>query len=334
MIHRRLKASLASLLLCTFCAGALLAPGAADAEILKQIPYSYKTKLALSKTPREFRFSLLAESGAVVWSETKLYTLATTQVVSHKLGSVDPLGNPLPVDQFAQQLRVKLEYRTPPAAAWRQLALTTLSVVPYALWSLNTGAVAECTDYYLDADQDGSGVTGDSQCLLAPTGLYTAADAGDLDDTNCLVNPDMVGFLNSRVTVSPEWCNNGRNDDLAGGADDGCDIYFQSFDAGSGAVTGWFDRDGDGYFTNAGETLPVWFGGCVAGMSFTPASPPGGAGGIRGDCDNLDATVYPGAEDLCDGIDQDCGGFDGVAEICANATDDDCDGAVDEAGCR
>ncbi len=78
------------------------------------------------------------------------------------------------------------------------------------------------------------------------------------------------------------------------------------------------------------------------------------------DCDDGDATVYPGAEDVCDdGVDSDCQGdleetevdddgdglsecggdcddadptvYPGAAEVC-NGVDDDCDGSVDEDG--
>ncbi|MFC1890091.1 putative metal-binding motif-containing protein [Thermodesulfobacteriota bacterium] len=48
------------------------------------------------------------------------------------------------------------------------------------------------------------------------------------------------------------------------------------------------------------------------------------------DCDDGDAAIHPGAADPCDGVDQDCGGADGVPEIPGNGVDDDCDGKIDE----
>ncbi|MBM4397893.1 MAG: putative metal-binding motif-containing protein, partial [Deltaproteobacteria bacterium] len=46
-----------------------------------------------------------------------------------------------------------------------------------------------CTAFYLDADADTWGVTGQTQCLCALSGNWRATRGGDCDDADALVNP-------------------------------------------------------------------------------------------------------------------------------------------------
>ncbi|MCB9744627.1 MAG: FG-GAP repeat protein [Alphaproteobacteria bacterium] len=95
-----------------------------------------------------------------------------------------------------------------------------------------------------------------------------------------------------------------------------------AFYVGSGAAllgvtvetyTWYADADGDGY----GELDDALVSG--------DASPPEGYSAEAGDCDDGDAGVYPGAEEICgDGIDQDCDGFGLVSD------DEDGDGLSTE----
>lgn len=54
---------------------------------------------------------------------------------------------------------------------------------------------------------------------------------------------------------------------------------------------------------------------------------------VEEDCDDADASTYPGAAELCDGRDNDCNGdvddIPAQADLC-DGLDNDCDGAVDE----
>ncbi|MEZ4934422.1 MAG: MopE-related protein [Saprospiraceae bacterium] len=115
--------------------------------------------------------------------------------------------------------------------------------------------------------------------------------------------------------------------------------------AGSGQVTWYKDSDGDGY--SDGNTV-------------TACSQPAGyiANPLAGtDCNDNNASIHPGATEICDGLDNDCNGsipasetdndgdgyracdgdcndsnpdiHPGAAEVC-NGLDDNCDGSVDE----
>ena len=137
---------------------------------------------------------------------------------------------------------------------------------------------------FVDADGDGAGSTG---TVLAPDG--DCADPGesqtndDCDDTNPSVFPS-------------------ANEIVGDGIDQDCN--------GTDAVTCFVDGDGDG--VGGVGTLTSYDGDCLdAGEA---------AGG--GDCNDAVSTTYPGAPELCDGVDQDCDG-----DLVETFTDTDGDGA-------
>ncbi len=152
--------------------------------------------------------------------------------------------------------------------------------------------VGECTTYYRDEDQDGFG-TNDSQCLAAPQSPYTATVPGDCDDSNSNINPD-----------ADEVCDSVDND-CDGEIDEGVKTTFYQ------------DSDNDGYGNPA-----VAVEACFA---------PAGYVANNTDCDDTRNDVNPGAEELCDEVDNDCD--DEVDEGCGGCTineilgdlDGDCD---------
>jgi hypothetical protein len=125
----------------------------------------------------------------------------------------------------------------------------------------------ERSSYYPDGDGDGFGSTDDVVLACeAPPGYVTRP--GDCDDYAPDVHPGCT-----------EYCDSIDND-CDGEVDE--DIVDRTY---------YVDSDQDGYGTGGGVTS------CVAmpGWSVT-----------GGDCDDSCPTCYPGAEEVCDGLDNNC----------------------------
>jgi Putative metal-binding motif/FG-GAP-like repeat len=180
----------------------------------------------------------------------------------------------------------------------------------------------DATLWYVDADGDGYGVES-SAVAACEAPANTAARSGDCNDADFLYNPgtaevdctdpndyncdgsvgytdaDGDGFAacadcnDSAAAVSPdgvESCN---------GLDDNCDGTVDE-DSAADAVLWYQDADGD-IFGDATISRPA----CTAPAGFVADAT---------DCSDGDGTVYPGAPERCNGI------------------DDSCDGTVDELG--
>ena len=127
------------------------------------------------------------------------------------------------------------------------------------------------TTYYADADGDGFGNAASTtlSCTGAPSGYV--ANNTDCNDSNASIKPG-----------GTEVCN---------ALDDDCDA---SIDEGLTFTTYYQDLDGDGYGTNAATT------------SSCAGSAPSGYAAANTDCNDANASIKPGATEICNGIDDDC----------------------------
>ncbi|MCB9674809.1 MAG: hypothetical protein H6737_06805 [Alphaproteobacteria bacterium] len=126
------------------------------------------------------------------------------------------------------------------------------------------------TTYYDDGDGDSYGDENDTGVLACTQPAGTAPNALDCDDSDASVRPGQI-----------ETCN-GVDDDCSGVVDDGA----------AASQTVYADLDDDGYGNSASP--------------FTGCPPPAGYVSNSADCDDAHDTVFPGAFEICDGLDNDC----------------------------
>jgi hypothetical protein len=186
--------------------------------------------------------------------------------------------------------------------------------------------------WYPDVDGDGYGnADGPSSCEYIET---YSNQPGDCNDENPMINPGMYDECNdgidnncNGVVDDPQnwyqdldmdgWGNtmemivscvpqdnyvlsggdcDDQNPAIFPGAAEICgDGIDQNCDGSDGEFTWYLDNDGDGYGQAGSELLA-----CEA---------PSGYSGESGDCDDGNPAIYPGAQELCNGMDDDCDGM-------------------------
>jgi hypothetical protein len=132
----------------------------------------------------------------------------------------------------------------------------------------------DAASWYADVDGDGYAdpASATSACDQ-PSGYLNASFASDCDDTDPSIHPG-----------ADEYCD-GVDTDCDGTLDDSDALDFDT----------WYsDADGDGY----GD----------ASTATTDCSQPSGTIADGTDCDDGDAAVFPGADEYCNGVDDDCDG--------------------------
>jgi len=132
---------------------------------------------------------------------------------------------------------------------------------------------------YADLDGDGSGDPLDLLLACAPPQGYVD-NADDCDDLDPFVSPD-----------APELC---AHPTLGAGIDEDCDGLIDEADATDG-TTFYADLDADG----VGAT----------GNPVTACVLPAMASVLSGDCNDDAPSVFPGATEECNGLDDNCDGF-------------------------
>ena len=184
----------------------------------------------------------------------------------------------------------------------------------------------DTSTWYEDGDGDGYG-TSDSSTTACDAPSDYVSDDTDCDDsdsnthpgaaendssTDCMTDSDGDGYGDSGATGdvvagtdcddSDSGINPGASESVADGVDQDCDDEELCYT----------DDDGDGYGDS--DTVASTDLDCSDSGEASDSS----------DCDDDDATVYDGATELCDGLDNDCDGT-----VPSDETDDDGDGYVE-----
>ena len=153
--------------------------------------------------------------------------------------------------------------------------------------------IPDTSTWYTDADGDGYGDPDSAvEDCAQPSG--TVSDATDCDDTDSEISP-----------IATERCDSIDND---------CDGLVDDEDDSVAVTTTWYgDGDGDGYGLSTDAVVAC--------------DQPSGYAALSGDCDDVVASVNPGAAEYCNGVDDDCDGVmdNGAVDAATWSADSDGD---------
>jgi MYXO-CTERM domain-containing protein len=188
------------------------------------------------------------------------------------------------------------------------------------------GAVVASADTLCDGTGEALGGAPSGDCDDADTAFHPGAaedDCADPTDYNCdgasgYADADADGFAACEECDDASSAVHPEADEVCNGADDDCD---GTIDQDATDATTWYaDADGDGFTDPSAPTEA-----CDA--------PDGYAAPTDEDCDDADATRFPGGDDLPDdGVDQDCDGEDAVGADPDTGVIEDTGGVEDTGG--
>jgi hypothetical protein len=240
--------------------------------------------------------------GATCTAPTLSATTVAALCAGNANGSIDLTttgGSPTPLI-YAWSNGGSTEDLTGLTAGTYTVTVTTQTGGCSATGSYTVADGAANVTYYADADGDtyGNAAVSQTSCTGAPVGYV--ADNTDCDDNNSSASP-----------VGLEICGNGIDEDCSGSdcTIPGCiDANACNFNASATTDDGscvyptlnyFVDFDSDGYGLNDMWSMPNTF-----------CTDPGLGWSLNNlDCDDSNGLIFPGATELCNGLDDDCSGI-------------------------